>query len=101
MSTEQLYLLAQEFCARFNVRITNFAALAAAAAASTAAGTRDRDTNIYVELEAVNAENNQPMVRVVRKGHGLQLENDSSQLTLDDLKPALDTWAKDARSFKP
>lgn len=72
-----------------------------AAAASTAAGTRDRDTNIYVELEAVNAENNQPMVRVVRKGHGLQLENDSSQLTLDDLKPALDTWAKDARSFKP
>ncbi len=36
MSTEQLYLLAQEFCARFNVRITNFAALAAAAAASTA-----------------------------------------------------------------
>ena len=36
MSTEQLYLLAREFCARFNVRVTNFAALAAAAAASTA-----------------------------------------------------------------
>ncbi len=36
MTTEQLYLLAREFCARLNVRITNFAALAAAAAASTA-----------------------------------------------------------------
>ena len=36
MSTEQLYLLAQEFCVHFHVHITNFAALAAAAAASTA-----------------------------------------------------------------
>ena len=36
MSTEHLCLLAKEFCASFKVRITNFAALAAAAAASTA-----------------------------------------------------------------
>jgi hypothetical protein len=41
------------------------------------------------------------MVRVVRKGHGLQLENSSTQLTLDDLKPALDVWARDARAFRP
>jgi hypothetical protein len=72
-----------------------------AAAASTAAGTRDRNTDIYVELEAVDASNSQPLVRVVRKGHGLQLENDSTQLTLDDLKPVLNTWAQDARSFRP
>ncbi|MDD0844952.1 DUF3313 domain-containing protein [Pseudomonas sp. Gutcm_11s] len=71
------------------------------AAANTAAGTRDRDTNIYVEIEAVDARNNEPMVRVVRKGHGLQLENDSTQLTLKDIQPALDVWAKDARTFKP
>lgn len=71
------------------------------AAANTAAGTRDRDTAIYVELEAVDAGNSKPMVRVVRKGHGLQLENSSTHLTLNDLKPALDIWAKDARGFKP
>ena len=71
------------------------------AAASTAAGTRDRNTEIYVELEALDARNSKPMVRVVRKGHGLQLENSSTQLNLNDIRPALDVWAKDARSFKP
>jgi len=72
-----------------------------AAATSTAIGTRDLDTDIYVELEAIDGSNSQPMARVVRKGHGLQLENDSTQLSLKDIKPALDEWAKDARSFKP
>lgn len=71
------------------------------AAASTAAGTRDLDTDIYVELEALDGRTSQPMARVVRKGHGLALENDSTQLSLKDIKPALDTWAKDARTFKP
>lgn len=71
------------------------------AAASTAAGTRDLDTDIYVELEAIDGGNSQPMARVVRKGHGLQLENDSTQLRLKDIKPVLDEWAKDARNFKP
>lgn len=72
-----------------------------AAAASTAAGTRDLNSEIYVELEAIDGRSSQPMARVVRKGHGLQLENDSSQLQLEDIKPVLDTWAKDARTFKP
>ena len=72
-----------------------------AAAASTAAGTRDLNSSIYVELEAIDGRNSQPMTRVVRNGHGLQLENDSTQLSLKDIKPALDEWAKDARNFKP
>ena len=72
-----------------------------AAAASTAAGTRDLNSSIYVELEAIDGRNSQPMTRVIRKGHGLQLENDSTQLSLKDIKPALDEWAKDARNFKP
>lgn len=71
------------------------------AAASTAAGTRDRDSEIYVELEALDAGSGQPMARVVRKGHGLTLENRSTQLRLDDLKPVLDSWARDARNFQP
>lgn len=36
MSAEQLYLLAQKFCARFQLRIINYSALVAAAAASSA-----------------------------------------------------------------
>ncbi|HUE91823.1 DUF3313 domain-containing protein [Pseudomonas sp.] len=72
-----------------------------AAAASTAAGTRDLNSEIYIELEAIDGRNSQPMARVVRKGHGLQLENDSTQLRLEDIKPVLDSWAKDARTFNP
>ena len=72
-----------------------------AAAASTAAGTRDLNSEIYIELEAIDGRNSQPMARLVRKGHGLQLENDSTQLRLEDIKPVLDTWAKDARTFNP
>jgi hypothetical protein len=72
-----------------------------AAAASTAAGTRDLETNIYVEVEALDGASRKPVTRVVRKGHGQQLENDSTQLTLKDIKPVLDEWAKDIRNFKP
>ncbi len=71
------------------------------AAASTAAGTRDRDTEIFIELEALDARTSEPVLRVVRKGRGLTLANSSTQLTLDDLKPVLDVWARDARDFQP
>lgn len=71
------------------------------AAASTAAGTRDRDTEVYIELEAVDARTSQPVLRVVRKGHGLALENSTTQLSLNDIRPVLDAWARDARDFQP
>lgn len=71
------------------------------AAASTAAGTRDLNSEIYVEAEAIDGRTSQPMARIVRKGHGLALENDSTQLRLQDIKPVLNVWAKDARSFTP
>ena len=71
------------------------------AAACTAAGTRDRETQIYVELEALDGRNSQPVIRVVRKGHGLDLENSSTQLRLQDVQPVLDVWARDAATFKP
>ena len=71
------------------------------AAAGAAAGTRDRDTEIYVELEALDGRNSQPQIRVVRKGHGLDLENSSTQLRLQDVQPVLDVWARDAATFKP
>jgi hypothetical protein len=71
------------------------------AAATTAAGTRDRDSTIFIELEGLDARTSEPVLRVVRKGHGLALENSSTQLTLEDLKPVLDVWARDARDFQP
>ena len=70
------------------------------AAATTAAGTRDRNSTIFIELEALDGRTSAPMLRVVRKGHGLTLENSGTQLTLDDLKPVLDAWARDARDFQ-
>ncbi|MCY1283141.1 hypothetical protein D9M68_294970 [compost metagenome] len=71
------------------------------AAANTAAGTRDENTAIYVEMQVLDAASNKVVAQVVRKGTGLQLENDTTQLTLKDIQPALDVWAKDARDFQP
>ncbi|MGH8435677.1 MAG: DUF3313 domain-containing protein [Pseudomonas sp.] len=71
------------------------------AAASSAAGTRDENSTIFIEMQALDGETSKPVAEVVRKGSGLQLENDSTQLTLKDIKPVLDVWAKDARNFKP
>ncbi|MGH8352802.1 MAG: DUF3313 family protein, partial [Pseudomonas sp.] len=50
---------------------------------------------------ALDARTSRPLAQVVRKGHGLQLENDSTQLRLKDIQPALDVWAQDARNFRP
>jgi len=41
------------------------------------------------------------VAKVVRKGAGKTLENTSTQLTLNDLKPVIDSWARDAANFKP
>jgi hypothetical protein len=73
----------------------------AVAAATAAAGTRDEDTTIFVEMQALDGGTSKPVAEVVRKGTGLRLENDTTQLTLKDIKPVLDVWAKDARNFKP
>lgn len=71
------------------------------AAASAAAGTRDEDSSIFIEMQALDGGTSKPVAEVVRKGSGLQLENDSTQLTLKDIQPVLDVWAKDAHNFKP
>ncbi|UVE17920.1 DUF3313 domain-containing protein [Pseudomonas sp. LS44] len=71
------------------------------AAASAAAGTRDENSEIYVEMQVLDGVTQKPVAQVVRKGTGLTLENDSTQLSLKDIQPALDVWAKDAHHFKP
>ncbi|AGI26910.1 hypothetical protein H681_25215 [Pseudomonas sp. ATCC 13867] len=71
------------------------------AATTTAIGTRDQDTEVYVEMEALDGATSKPVAKVVRKGAGETLENASTHLTLNDLKPVLDGWARDAANFKP
>ncbi|PJI46190.1 MAG: DUF3313 domain-containing protein [Pseudomonas sp.] len=71
------------------------------AATTTAVGTRDQDTEVYVEFEALDGATSKPVAQVVRKGAGKTLENTSTHLSLADLKPVLDGWARDAANFKP
>ena len=68
-----------------------------AAAVNTAAGGRDQNVEIATEAAFLDAETNKVLAQVVRKGSGKPLENEKTQLTLDDVKPVLDGWASDMR----
>lgn len=68
-----------------------------AAAVNTAAGGRDQNVEIATEAAFLDADSNKVLAQVVRKGSGTQLENDKTQLTLDNVKPVLDGWATDLR----
>lgn len=68
-----------------------------AAAINTAAGGRDQTVEIATEAAFLDADSRKVLAQVVRKGRGTQLENDKTQLTLDNVKPVLDGWATDLR----
>ncbi|KQQ63549.1 hypothetical protein ASF66_04150 [Pseudomonas sp. Leaf129] len=68
-----------------------------AAAVNTAAGGRDQTVEIATEAAFLDADSNQVLAQVVRKGSGKPLENDQTQLTLEDVKPVVDGWASDMR----
>lgn len=68
-----------------------------AAAVNTAAGGRDQTVEIATEAAFLDADSNQVLAEVVRKGSGKPLENDQTQLTLEDVKPVVDGWASDIR----
>jgi hypothetical protein len=68
-----------------------------AAAVNTAAGGRDQDVEIATEAAFIDHASNRVMAQVVRKGSGAALENASTQLTMDNVKPVLDGWANDLR----
>lgn len=69
------------------------------AGASAAAGTRDRNTVVYLEARLVDSQTGRIMAKSVRKGLGTELENSKTQMTLDNVKPVLDMWASDAGDF--
>lgn len=68
-----------------------------AAAVNTAAGGRDQNVVIATELAFLDGESKKLVGQLVRKGSGTPLENDTTQLTLEDVKPVLDGWATDMR----
>jgi hypothetical protein len=68
-----------------------------AAAVNTAAGGRDQSVEIATEAAFLDAETNKVLAQVVRKGSGEALENEKTQLTLNDVKPVMDGWASDMR----
>jgi len=68
-----------------------------AAAVNTAAGGRDQDVDIATEAAFLDGGNNAVLAQVVRKGAGKELENDTTKLTVQDVKPVLDGWASDMR----
>ncbi len=70
------------------------------AATTTAAGSRDRTTELFVEAEMLDASTGQPVMRVVRKGYGQELENREEQVTLDTLKSVIDTIVNDIERFQ-
>ena len=69
-----------------------------AAAVNTASGGRDQNVDIATEAAVLDGDSNKVLAQVVRKGSGKPLENDKTQLGLEDVKPVLDGWAADMRA---
>ncbi|MGE6790422.1 DUF3313 domain-containing protein [Pseudomonas guineae] len=70
------------------------------AGAMTASGARDQNTELYLEGELVDTTTGKTMLRVVRKGFGKTLSNDSQPITADDLKSVIDDLTRDVLTFK-
>jgi hypothetical protein len=71
-----------------------------AAAASTASGARDRTTELFIEAELVDASTGRPVMQVVRKGYGKELENKEEKITLNTLKGVIDGIVRDIEKFQ-
>ena len=54
-----------------------------------------------IEGELIDAKTNKPVIKVVRKGEGKTLSNESTPLTADTLKQVIDDMAIDAVKFDP
>lgn len=70
------------------------------AATTSATGARDRTTELFVEAELLDASTGQPVLRVVRKGYGKELENKEEQVTLATLKGVIDGIVRDIEKFE-
>ena len=69
------------------------------AGVSTATGMRDHNTLVYLEAQLIDSQSGDLLAKAVRKGIGENIANNKEEMTLDDAKPVLDSWAKDAAVF--
>lgn len=70
------------------------------AATTSASGSRDRTTELFIEAELLDAATGQTVFQVVRKGYGQELENREEQVTLATLKSVIDSIVHDIDRFK-
>lgn len=66
-----------------------------------ATGHRTMDTHLFFEGELIDAATNKTVVKVVRKGEGKDLSNESTPMSLQTLKQVIDDMAVDAVKFDP
>jgi len=69
------------------------------AGTQAATGHRTMDTNLFFEGELIDATTNKPVLKVVRKGEGEDLNNESTPMTVETLKQVVDDMATDATMF--
>jgi hypothetical protein len=63
-----------------------------------ASGTRAKEAALAVEWEARDAQTGELVAAGMREGRGEKLKAPTDSVTLDNYKPVLDVWAKDARA---
>jgi len=66
--------------------------------AKKAAGTRTKEAVLAMEWEARDAQSGDLVAAGMREGRGQKLKAPTDSVTLENYKPVLDAWAKDARA---
>ncbi|MBB1200751.1 DUF3313 domain-containing protein [Enterobacteriaceae bacterium 89] len=66
-----------------------------------ATGHRTMNTNLFFEGEMVDASTGKPVIKVVRKGAGKDLNNASSTISVDTIKQVIDDMVIDTVKFDP
>lgn len=61
------------------------------------AGYRHQNVEIYMEIKATDSVDNAFIGGSVKQGKGAEISDSNEVITLDNLKPLLDVWVKDAR----
>lgn len=70
------------------------------AGTQAATGHRTMETNLYFEGELIDSSTNKVVMKVVRKGEGKTVSNESAPITVDSLKSVIDDMATDASMFE-
>ncbi|VVA49658.1 hypothetical protein SERVES_03416 [Serratia ficaria] len=69
------------------------------AATQSVTGHRTMESAVYMEGEFIDASTHQPVIKVVRKASGENLNNEKAQLTVADVKNAIDIIASDIKQY--